>query len=247
MVEASAYNAQIKAWHWFSRDHALAATLLCLKCGELENNPAQPNAAETARGLAWSEVQAAEHRTYAVATILNAAAFLEAAFNELVESAQMDNLAVGGGRGGLQSGERTLLTELGNQWGYSPPPLVKRAQTVLQRLGREEFDESEAPYKPAETLARFRNRLIHYRPEWRTAGAAPGDYWIDRELEPLGLALHPFTTPHNPFFPDRCLGRSLAFWAWETSLTFAEDFFTRVSVEPAYADLRPQLTLNRGD
>jgi hypothetical protein len=55
---------------------------------------------------------------------------------------------------------------------------VGRAQTVLQRLGREEFDESEAPYKPAETLARFRNRLIHYRPEWRTAGAAPGDYWI---------------------------------------------------------------------
>ncbi|MEV6251065.1 hypothetical protein AB0M38_33590 [Streptomyces sp. NPDC051742] len=246
MVEASAFNAQIKAWHWFSCDHALAATLLCLKCGELESNPVPPNAEERARGLTWSEAQAAEHRTYAVATILNAAAFLEAAFNELVESAQMDNLAVGGGAGGLQSAERSVLTELGNQWGYRPPPLVERAQAVLQRLGREEFNEGGAPYKPAETLARFRNRLIHYRPEWRTAGTAPGDYWIAREMEPLGLVLHPFTTPHNPFFPDRCLGHSLALWAWETSLAFAEDFFTRVGVEPAYAVLRPQLTLSQG-
>ncbi|NBM18819.1 hypothetical protein [Streptomyces sp. GC420] len=242
MVEA--YDAQIMAWQWFSRDHALAATLLCLKCGELEHGPAQPNAEETVRGLTWSEAQAAEHRTYAVAAILTAAAFLEAAFNELVESAQEDNLTVGGGRGGLQSAERTVLVELGNQWGYKGPPLVDRAQTVLQRLSREKFDESETPYKPAQTLARFRNRLIHYRPEWRTAGARPGDYWIAQELEPLDLALHPFTTPHNPFFPDRCLGHSLASWAWETSLAFAEEFFTRVGVEPAYADLRPQLTLN---
>jgi hypothetical protein len=241
MAKADANDAQVKVWHWFSRDHAQAATLLCRKCGEPERNPAQPSTKETARGLTWSEAQAAEHRSYAVTAILTAAAFLEAAFNELLESAPEDNVAVGGGRGGLDSAERTALAELGRKWASRPPPLPKRTQEALRRLGRDPFDEGDAPYGPAQTLGRLRNSLIHYRPEWRTAGAGRGNNKIANELEHLELAPHPFTTPNNPFFPDRCLGHSLASWAWRSSLDFAEDFFTRVGVEPAYVALRTQL------
>ena len=66
---AEAYDARVrtKMWHWYSEDHALAATLFSRKCGELEKSP--------------EEVHQREHRAYAGASILSSVAFMEASIN----------------------------------------------------------------------------------------------------------------------------------------------------------------------
>ncbi|MFH8577094.1 hypothetical protein [Streptomyces zaomyceticus] len=242
MAKATAYDAHIATWHWFSRDHALTATLLSRRCQDLEANPAAPSEEEEARGLTWSESQAAEHRAYSFAAIVAAASFLEAALNELLESAEHENVEVGGGRGRLASTERVALVTLRSKWGDRGPAPVGKAKEILALFGKSAFDEDSAPYKPAQTLGRLRNRLVHYRPAWRVAGVGRGDDWFATELEPLNLEQNPFTAPNNVYFPDRALGYGLTSWAWDAAFGFAEAFFARIGVDPGYAELRPQLT-----
>ncbi|MEU4082632.1 hypothetical protein [Streptomyces venezuelae] len=242
MAKSTAHDAAVKSWHWYSRDHALAATLLCRRCAELEYSPDPPNEQDRAQGLTWSTAQAAEHRTYAMAAVLTAFAFLEASVNELLASAAEDQLEMGGGRGGLTGEERSALVDLQQAWGDGGPSLLDRAQLVLHLLRRPPFDRGEAPFQTADVLRRLRNALVHYRPEWRPVGAGVADDRIARTLASLPIAPHPFATEGHPFFPDRCLGHGLASWAWRTSLAFTDDFLTRVGVQPIYHDLRPRLT-----
>ena len=241
-MTATAYDAAVKSWHWYSRDHALAAALLCRRCAELEQNPEPPGEQDRAQGLTWSTAQAAEHRTYAMGAVLTSFAFLEASFNELLASADEDQLELGGGRGGLTDTERAALVGLRQAWGDRGPSLLERAQLVLHLLRRTPFDRGVEPFQSADVLRRLRNTLVHYRPEWRAVGAGRGDDKITKDLANLSIAPHPFATPAHQLFPDLCLGHSLASWAWKNSLAFTDDFFTRVGVQPVYHDLRPRLT-----
>jgi hypothetical protein len=244
MAKAAAHGASVKSWQWFSRDHALAATLLCRRCAELEQDPNPPDEHDVARGLAWSADQAAEHRTYVVTAVMTSFAFIEAAVNELLESANIAGLEVGGDAGGLKDGERAALVDLREAWGGRGSSSLDRTQLILHLLRKTPFDKADAPYQQADVLRRLRNALVHYRPEWRAVGGRRGDDKITKDLSQLSLPLHPFTTSSHPFFPDRCLGYGLASWAWTTSLKFTDGFFERVGIEPIYNDLRPQLVLN---
>ena len=243
MAKATAHNATVESWPWFSQDHALAATLLCRRSAELEQNPSTPNEEDRARGLPWSADQAAEHRTYVVTAVMTSFAFIEAVVNELLESAGVEGLGVGGDRGGLTVGERAALVDLREKWGNRGPALPVRAQKILHLLHKAPFGTADASYEPVDALRRLRNALVHYRPEWHAVGGRRGDDKITSYLAELSLPLHPFATPGHPFFPDRCLGYGLASWAWTTSLAFCDDFFTRVGVDPGYNDVRPQLAL----
>ncbi|MFB7609836.1 hypothetical protein [Streptomyces gardneri] len=242
MAKVTAYDAAVKSWHWYSRDHALAATLLCRRCAELERSPAPPDEQDRAQGLAWSAEQAAEHRTYAMGAVMTAFAFLEASVNELLASATEDQLEMGGGRGGLTAEERAALVTLQQAWGDRGPSLLERAQLVLHLLRRDPFNKGEEPFQSADVLRRLRNALVHYRPEWRAVGAGRADDKIAKDLAHLPIAPHPFATKSHPPFPDRRLGHGLASWAWKTSLAFTDDFLARVGVQPVYEDLRPRLT-----
>ncbi|WP_141658569.1 hypothetical protein [Streptomyces mutabilis] len=242
MAKSTAYDAAVKSWHWYSRDHALAAALLCRRCAELEHNPDPPGEQDRAQGLTWSTAQAAEHRTYAMGAVLTAFAFLEASVNELLASAAEDQLEMGGGRGGLMGDERAALVGLQQAWGDRGPSLLERAQLVLHLLRRDPFNKGEEPFQSADVLRRLRNALVHYRPEWRAVGGGRGDDRIAKDLTNLSIAPHPFATEGHSFFPDRCLGHGLASWAWKTSLAFTDDFLTRVGVQPIHHDLRPRLT-----
>jgi hypothetical protein len=48
-----------------------------------------------------------------------------------------------------------------------------------------------------------------------------------------------------PFFPERCLSADCAFWAANAALSFADDFFYKIGINPVYQDVKPVLKNNR--
>jgi hypothetical protein len=236
---------EIALWHWYSSDQAVAAATFVRKCGALEADKPEPSEAEAQRGLVVAEWAVAEHRSFVVAAILASVAFLEAAVNELFASASHDNLEVAGGRGGLAATERKILTDLNETLANNRT--LDRYQLVLHLLGRQPFDRGTAFFQDLDLLIRFRNSLVHYKPEWRPAGIEGGPTSADSKLA-RGLATkhfshNPFTGPGNPFFPDKCLGHGCAVWAWTAALAFADEFFRRLGVTPIYHGIRAQLSV----
>ena len=227
----------VAAWHWFSHDQALTATSLSRRCAELEISAA--NLTEEERAGSSGENYRREHRACAIASIVASVGFLEASINELYASAGHENLAVGGGLGGLPPEQRDALTDVGDL--ISRNGLLDRFQLTLRLLHFPPFPRGEQPFQDAQTLVFLRNSLVHYKPKFRLVGSE------DREERKTWQRLatkrrdeNPFTGPGNPFFPDRCLSHGYTSWAWEMALTFCDDFFARIGVEPPYGPTRAE-------
>lgn len=230
-MSAAAYDASVRteAWHWYSMDHALTATLFSRKCRELEKNP--------------GEAHAIEHRAYATASILASVSFMEASINELLASSSQDNLELGGGRGGLPQTEREALTALMNAWGQSGPSTLNRIQLVLLLLQRQRFGTGVRPFQDVLEVVRLRNALVHYSPEWQIGVGASDEeaqQGIRGRLEGR-FSENSFAPKGNPFFPDRCLGHGCTEWAWVSVFELVDEFFKRIRVTPLYDQLREQL------
>jgi hypothetical protein len=232
----------VDVWHWYSIDQARAAKIFAVKCGELEANPPGPNGDESARGLTWSEAAQHEHRALAIAAILSSVAFLEASINELYASAKHDNLEVGAK---LSTTERQALRDVDEMLRRNS--VLNRFQLTVRLLGKQPFDRAAQPYQNADLLIKLRNTLVHYEPQWRRGGGddsqiAKEAKWARRLLD-MHFSPHPFTSPDNPFFPDRCLGYGCAAWGWKTAVAFTDDFFARLSIKPIHDLYRSELTL----
>lgn len=65
---------------------------------------------------------------------------------------------------------------------------------------------------------------------------------MDQSLGRQAVPHKPFTGKGNPFFPDRCLSHGCAVWAWNAALSFCDEFFDRVEVQPVYGSFRQLLT-----
>ena len=230
----TAYDASVRteAWHWYSKDHARAATLFSRKCRDLEE----------VLDTSGSDRET-EHRSYATAAILASVAFMEASLNELLASADHENLNVGGALGGLPQDERQALTALKKAWGRSGPSTLERLQLVLHLLRRKPFERGASPFQDAQLVVSLRNDLVHYSAEWRVGVGA-----TEEELR-RGLAAklkgkfpeNPFMPKQNPFFPDRCLGHGCTAWAWKSVFELMDKFFAQVGVTPIFDDVRGQL------
>lgn len=237
MAKAEAFGAGVRTeiWHWYSRDHASAATLFSRKCEELEKRLENQNP---------SVEQVLEHRSYAAASILASVAFVEASLNELLASASEANLEVGGALGELPQDERDALTALMKAWGRSGPSTLERIQLVLHLLRRQPFERGMDPFQSAADVVRLRNDLVHYPAEWRIGVGATEEEaskGLSAKLEGK-FSANPFKPKENPFFPDRCLGHGCTAWAWKRAFALMEEFFERVGVTPSYDDMREQLS-----
>lgn len=237
-VTASASIGKVSVWHWFSLDQAIAATTFSRKCGELETNPQPPSAADQGAGLKWSTDDQREHRSYATSSILSSVTFLEASINELYASAGYPNLEVGGK---LSPGERRRLAGVADL--IANNRFLDRFQITLHLLGRQGFDQGAQPYQDAKMLVSLRNELVHYKPRFRSGGQDDDlEKWM-KALASKHFSLNPFTGDGNPFFPDKCLSHGCTVWAWNAALAFADDFFSRLGVKPAYDGNRASLRL----
>ncbi|MBW1600408.1 hypothetical protein [Streptomyces sp. JJ38] len=240
MPEAEAFDPSVATWHWYSLDQALAATLLSRRRGELEQNRVAPSDNDKRSGLTWSSSQQAEHRSYAMASILATVAFLEASLNELLASASKDHLPVGGGQGTLSVDERNALTGLMKALDERSIALLARIQLVLHLLRRQPFGEGGKEYQDARLVVQLRNELVHYGPGWGT-GPWAKERKLATELAQRKFQANPFSAEGHPFFPDRCLGHGCTTWAWNTVVTFTDGFFNQLGVTPIYIDKRAQL------
>jgi len=212
----------IAIWHWWSIEQGLLAARFSERCRELENTTPSPDP--------QNEPAREEHRACAIASILGSAAFLEATVNETFASAEHANLAAGGG--GLSETERSVLIESADL--LTNNRLLDRFQLALMLLKRPAFDRGANPYQDTADVVTLRNELVHYKPRWRSGGGEDDTEKRLRGLKSKGFAPNPYTSPGNPFFPDKCLGHGCTSWAWRSVLAFADEFFGRLGVEPVY-------------
>lgn len=232
--DAASGTVESAAWPWYSVDQYHAANFFSRKSAELEEQ--DPPAARVVGGLNLDPFPSDDHhshRSYVMATILSSVTFLEASLNELLASVGDDSLPVGGGRGSLTSTERqTLMTVRGM---IENNRFLDRFQLVLYSLGREPFDRGSPPYQDADRLVKLRNLLVHAKPGWTPYPARDDSQESLAQLaKERHFRRHPFARDRSPFFPDLLLGADCANWARDTAFEFADDFFLRLGVKPAY-------------
>jgi hypothetical protein len=164
---------------------------------------------------------------------------MEASINELFASASYPDLEVGGN---LMASERDRLTGAAEM--ISNNRLLDRFQLALYLLDRKAFDPgTDQSFQDARTLISLRNALVHYKPRFREVTSEFNDStkWIIA-LYQKHFSLNPFTSSGNSFFPDKCLSYGCTVWAWNVALSFADDFFARVGVQPVHDPMRRPLT-----
>jgi hypothetical protein len=171
------------------------------------------------------------HRAYVTSGVLSAVAFLEAAINELFDDVAdrhpgyVDTLTIEAVRllAGLWDERETRTVE---RW-----PVLEKFRVALLCCGSIPFDKGAQPYQDAKLLIDLRNDLTHARPETRNTGD------VDRLSAALMKRFQPnhlMDNAANPYFPDHCLGAGCAAWAVDTARGFADDFFSRVKMQPNY-------------
>jgi hypothetical protein len=223
-------------WHYFSLDHARAATTLSRKCGEIEALAPSPGEAKT-----LPIGTKTDHRSYATSSVLASVAFLEACINEFIAEASEGAEP----RTGLQPVERQRITDAGEELRRLSKTL-DRYERVLQLLKRQPFDRGARPFSDAALLVKLRNALVHYTPQWRPEksnerrSATEQNFVIglmDRRFSP-----NPFHAGYDdPYFPEKCLGHGCTTWAWRSALKFADAFFDRVGTTWVYENSRDHL------
>jgi len=220
----------MELWHGFSAEHARSATLLSRMCGELEANPPAPTAQEQIPG----------YKAYAVNSLFSTVAFFEALVNEVIGAAGDDRLPL---LVGLAPSARAAVSDL--QDFLDRASLFDRMQLVLVLAGKENVDRSKSTFENAQLVVDLRNALVHYRPSWRSDGV-PSKPKGKEERMVAGLSgkfpLSPFFVETlNPFFPDQCLGHGCTVWAWKSMLALADEFCSRLGIEPPYSGDRASL------
>jgi hypothetical protein len=180
------------------------------------------HAIEALDPTAVTEVIRMEHRSYAIGAVVAAAAYLEAAINELYLGAIDRNK-------NTFPSERLRLAELmSHVWaGIEQLTVLAKYQVALTLAGTHPYPKGQNPYQAVDGLLKLRNALVHYKPEWdteleehRRLELRLADRFGESKLSSLGQA----------FFPHRCLGHGCAAWATKTAVEFHRDFIGRLGL-----------------
>ena len=170
-----------------------------------------------------------QHRAYVTNAVLSAVAFLEAAINEVFDDLADNHLSY---VAPLPEEAKRLLDGLWvgdesvERW-----RVLEKYRAALLCCGKSTFDKGNQPYQAAALLVRLRNRLIHARPKTRESGD------LDKLDEALSASFQPnrhMAKMANPYFPDQCLGAGCAEWAVLSARQFADEFFSRLGLQPNY-------------
>jgi hypothetical protein len=85
--------------------------------------------------------------------------------------------------------------------------------------GKKPLPKGKRPYQDADALMKFRNALVHFKPEWRISSKANKlESLLKTRFEEL-----PNTAAWGlPSFPGRCLTHSAAAWACRSAFNYIE-------------------------
>jgi hypothetical protein len=172
-----------------------------------------------------------EHRAYVIAAVIEAAAFLEAAINELYKD------CVDSHQGYIKTLSPSSARALHDKWNAwhankrIPVPTLDKYVAALACCSAQPFDKGAAPSQDAELLVRLRNALMHFTPQSLAEDDphALGDV-MQKRFKPNPL----MAQSGNPYFPDKCLGAGCAAWAFRSAKMYSDEFYNRIGVTPNY-------------
>jgi hypothetical protein len=105
--------------------------------------------------------------------------------------------------------------------------VLRKFQTSLIFANRTEMETGKNPYQDTKLLIELRNRLIHFRPAWHYADD-PADFGQKlRGRFPQSLLLSPNNASGWSVW---ALGAGCAWWAFNTSLAFADEWAERLDI-----------------
>ena len=188
-----------------------------------------------------------DHRAYVTGAVLHSVAFLEAVINEMfvdvAHGHQVEQLIeILGDDAVSQTASMWALVK--DRGGVST---LGKFQMALLLARKQEFDAGTPPYQDVDLLIKLRNALVHFEPESAAAGQPADQEDMQKMEQKLGkkfLQNELMQGVGNPYFPDKCLGFGCAKWAAESSLTFADDFLSRIGVTPRYEAVRAELVID---
>jgi hypothetical protein len=208
MTATDSTSARIK--HSFSRQHLVGARHLAKLASAIERNGAS------------TEEERTQHRTYVSGAVIFSVAFLEASINEFFLEAidnNTDTLC------GLTPPQLEILGELWET--IEQTSIMGKYQVALAACGKLRFERGLELYQAVDGLAKMRNALVHYRPEW------------DDELEEHKklydrlngrFPLNTLAAPGSLWFPHLCMGAGCAQWATEQAAYFSDQFCARLDI-----------------
>ena len=214
-------SVQISTRHYIASQHLWSAQHQARLCAEIEAAP----------GTAPLDIR---HRTFAIGAVLSAVTFLESLVNETFQDAADASDHLSGRIAPL--GEKCIAL-MGQFWNASESGsryvnMLAKYQMALLFAERVKLDEAARPFQDAKLLVVIRNKLVHFRPAWKTQGE------IGREERMLAGKFDEnalMVGTGNPWFPDKCLGAGCAEWAWKSSLSLADEWTSRLGIPKVYA------------
>lgn len=173
-----------------------------------------------------------EHRAYVLSAVMNAAAFLEAMVNELLQDAADDQGITGDGYvAPLSPRTRELMREWWIASGDGFERLLDKIQLLLVFAGKEKLDKGAQPFQDAALLLALRNALVHFRPE---SVAADGDHRFTKALRGRFADNALMSGSGNAWWPDRALGAGCATWAFHSAKAIADAISDKMGIQPNY-------------
>lgn len=147
----------------------------------------------------------------------------------------------------LDNGRHTLLAKM---WERNIPrtakfSILEKYLVALDLADRPSLDKGQEAFQNVNSLIRLRNALIHYEPEsvliYSTSTISQKDqHKLEQDLKG-NFKENPLTGKGNPFYPDKCLGHGCAEWGVISCLSFSDEFFSKLGIEPIYKNVRPLL------
>lgn len=176
---------------------------------------------------------------HAVAAVMSAVAFLEAASNELLAEAIANN------PGYLSGCSPEVLERLRI---FAKDPTTKRltVSEKLKSLSRSghppQVDWGRSPGQDIIALIAIRNRFVHYDPEWLDWGTDPRPGALS--LSDLSKDLRRFPWVDVPPAHPQWIGDGLAAWAVTTAITIMDAICASLGMaETQYDHVRSDLVL----
>jgi hypothetical protein len=169
-----------------------------------------------------------EHRAHAMGAVVFSIAALEAAINELFTDAAEGNLH------NLRPLDEVVIKRLGTMWLSGVPRtasyrVVDKFAIALHLADRDALDASAEPWQSAMELAKLRNALIHYEPEWVPMPVTGEAHKFEKSLRGK-FPENPLAPSENAYYPDKLLGHGCAAWAVHSALAFAGAFSERLGI-----------------
>ncbi len=213
--------ARVGARQYFARGHLDAAKFMAESCQRREQQCEHDNIT----GLDT------ETRSYALAAIVESAAFLEAVVNELwhdvvewgadMSSPYLEGLeqrSVDLLRGLVKKGrvERSLRLST-----------LDKYDLTLLCAAKPTIDTGRSPGQDVKSLLRARNALVHFKPELQWADDIGDAEYTAHELEEQikpRVPANPLMRGRGTWFPHHLLCAGVAQWAWGKSVELVEEW-----------------------